>query len=82
MGHVAPIPWVSTEAAQVLQGKAITQATAEQAAQAAVAKTKSLGHNEQKVNLARVAVKRAVLAAAGSTTRAGLARDGAEGGAA
>ena len=82
MGHVAPIPWVSTEAAQVLQGKAITQATAEQAAQAAVAKAKSLGHNEQKINLARVAVKRAILAAAGSTTRASLAQDGAEGGAA
>src|SRR5882672_11481295 len=37
MGHVAPVPWLSAEAAQVLTGKAITQATADQAAQAAVA---------------------------------------------
>lgn len=65
MGHVAPVPWVSAEAAQALQGKAVTQATAEQAAQAAVARAKSLGHNEQKIHLARVAVKRAILAAAG-----------------
>ena len=65
MSHVAPVPWVSAEAAQALQGKAITQGTAEEAAQAAVAKAKSLGHNEQKIHLARVAVKRAILAAAG-----------------
>lgn len=82
MGHVAPVPWVSHEAAQVLMGKAITQATAEEAARASVAKAKSLGHNEHKIHLARVAVKRAILAAAGSPTHAGLARDGAEGGAA
>ncbi len=65
LGHVAPIPWVSAEAAQALQGKAITQATADQAAQAAVANAKSLGHNAQKIHLARVAVKRAILKAAG-----------------
>jgi len=65
MGHVAPVPWLSAEAAQVLTGKAITQATADQAAQAAVAKAKSLGHNAQKIHLARVAVRRAILAAAG-----------------
>ncbi len=64
MGHVAPIPWVSVEAAQALQGKAVTPATADQAAQAAVANAKSLGHNAQKIHLARVAVKRAILAAA------------------
>jgi xanthine dehydrogenase YagS FAD-binding subunit len=80
MGHVAPIPWVSPEAAQALQGKAITQATAEQAAQAAVAKAKSLGHNAQKIHLAQVAVKRAILAAAGSPAHAALVRDGAEAG--
>jgi xanthine dehydrogenase YagS FAD-binding subunit len=65
LGHVAPVPWVSVEAKQALAGKAITRATADQAAQAAVAKAKSLGHNTQKIQLARVAVKRAVLAAAG-----------------
>ena len=65
LGHVAPIPWVSTEAAQTLPGKAITHATAEAAAAAAVGPARSLGHNSQKINLARVAVKRAILQAAG-----------------
>jgi len=65
LGHVAPIPWVSAEAAQVLAGKTITAATADQAAQASVAKAKSLGHNAQKIQLARVAVKRAILKAGG-----------------
>jgi xanthine dehydrogenase YagS FAD-binding subunit len=72
MGHVAPIPWISNEAAQALVGKAVTQATADQAAQAAVSKAKSLGGNQQKIHLARVAVKRAILAAAGATQHAGL----------
>lgn len=73
MSHVAPIPWVSTEAEQALQGKAITPATAEQAAEAAVSKAKSLGNNEQKIHLARVAVKRAILAAAGAQPAGGAA---------
>src|SRR5690242_1420685 len=66
LGHVAPVPWLSAEAAQVLQGKAITQATADEAAHASVSKAKSLGHNEQKIHLARIAVKRAILKAAGA----------------
>jgi xanthine dehydrogenase YagS FAD-binding subunit len=82
MGHVAPVPWVSQEAAQALQGKAITPATAEEAAKAAVSKAKSLGHNAQKVHLARVAVKRAILAAAGAPAHAAITRNGNEGGAA
>jgi xanthine dehydrogenase YagS FAD-binding subunit len=65
LGHVAPIPWLSAEAAQTLAGKAITPATAEAAAAAAVARARSLGHNTQKIHLARVAVKRAILQAAG-----------------
>ena len=65
MGHVAPVPWLSLEAEQALTGKAITQATADAAAQAAVSNAKSLGHNAEKIHLARVAVKRAILAAAG-----------------
>ncbi len=76
MGHVAPIPWLSEEAAQALQGKAVTQATADQAAQAAVAKAKSLGHNAHKIHLARVAVKRAILAAAGAPAHAAVERNG------
>jgi xanthine dehydrogenase YagS FAD-binding subunit len=82
MGHVAPVPWVSMEAAQALLGKAVTQATADQAAQAAVAKAKSLGTNAQKIQLAQVAVKRAILAAAGAPARAAITRNGEEGGAA
>jgi xanthine dehydrogenase YagS FAD-binding subunit len=66
MGHVAPIPWVSAEAAQALAGKAVTHATADQAAAAAVDAARSLGHNQQKITLARVAVKRAILAAGGA----------------
>jgi xanthine dehydrogenase YagS FAD-binding subunit len=66
MGHVAPVPWVSAEAAHSLTGKAVTQATADEAAAAAVSLAKSLGHNSQKITLARVAVKRAILAAGGA----------------
>ena len=65
LGHVAPIPWLSNEAAQTLPGKAITQATASAAADSAVSAARSLGSNQQKIQLARVAVKRAILAAAG-----------------
>ena len=64
MGHVAPIPWISNEAAQALQGKAIDDATADAAGQAAVANAKSLGRNAYKIKLARVAVRRAILQAA------------------
>lgn len=81
MGHVAPVPWISTEAAQALAGKAVTQATASEAAAAAVARAKSLGQNSQKITLARVAVKRAILAAAGSPEHA-AARNGVGGSAA
>jgi len=65
LGHVAPIPWLSPEAAQALVGKPITAATADQAAQAAVAQAKSLGRNIHKIHLASVAVKRAILKAGG-----------------
>ena len=64
MGHVAPIPWVSKEAADALVGKSISDETAMTAANAAVAQAKSLGKNKYKITLAKVAVKRAVLNAA------------------
>ena len=76
MGHVAPIPWISAEAAKALTGKAVTAATADAAAAAAVAPARSLGHNSQKIHLARVAVKRAILAAAGAQEHASLSRNG------
>src|SRR5947207_8929365 len=65
LGHVAPVPWFWADPAQVRVGKTISASVADQAAQAAVAKAKSLGHNSQKIHLARVAVKRAILKAGG-----------------
>ena len=64
LGHVAPVPWRSTEAEAALVGKTITEEVAQAAGNAAVAKAKSLGHNGYKIQIARVAVKRAILAAA------------------
>jgi len=64
MGHVAPTPWVSNEAAQALQGKSVDDTSADAAGQAAVANAKSLGRNAYKIKLARVAVRRAILQAA------------------
>lgn len=64
MGYVAPVPWRSKEAEEALIDKAITEETAKAAGEAAVAGAKSLGRNAYKIQLARVAVKRAILAAA------------------
>jgi xanthine dehydrogenase YagS FAD-binding subunit len=65
MGHVAPVPWISSEAEQELMGKSISEETARAAAQAALQNAKPLSHNAYKVQIARVAVKRAILKAAG-----------------
>ncbi len=64
LGHVAPIPWVSPEAAQTLVGKTVTPDTAMAAANAAVAQAKPLSRNKYKITLTKAAVKRAVLNAA------------------
>ncbi|HKQ09438.1 MAG TPA: FAD binding domain-containing protein [Blastocatellia bacterium] len=64
LGHVAPIPWRSPEAEAALIGKAISEATATAAGDAAVSKAKALSGNGYKIQLARVAVKRAILDAA------------------
>jgi len=63
MGAVAPVPWRSPEAEAALIGKSVTEETAKSAANAAVANAKSLGHNGYKIQLARVAVKRAIMSA-------------------
>jgi xanthine dehydrogenase YagS FAD-binding subunit len=68
LGHVAPIPWISPEAAQALVGKSISPETAMAAANAAVASAKPLSHNKYKVTLAKAAVKRAILSAAGQSS--------------
>jgi len=65
LGHVAPKPWVAADAAQFLAGKTISEDVAEQAGAAAVKGAKPLSKNEYKVQLAKVAVKRALLTAAG-----------------
>jgi len=65
LGHVAPVPWPSPEAEAALVGKTISEEVAAEAGNAAVAKAKPLSQNGYKVQLARVAVKRAILQAAG-----------------
>jgi xanthine dehydrogenase YagS FAD-binding subunit len=64
MGHVAPTPWESPAAAKWLVGKPINEENAEAAGKAAVAGAHPLSHNAYKVQLAKVAVKRALLDAA------------------
>lgn len=64
LGAVAPVPWVSEEAANAIQGKELNQQTIEAAAQAAVSIAKPLSMNGYKVQLTRVAVKRALMQAA------------------
>jgi xanthine dehydrogenase YagS FAD-binding subunit len=68
LGQVAPTPWISGEAAAVLRGRPITAELAEDAGAAAIASATPLAGNEHKVQLAKVAVKRAILRAAGLET--------------
>lgn len=63
LGHVAPIPWLSPEAAQSLKGKTLSAETAHAAADAALAPAKPLRQNKYKITLAKTAVKRAILGA-------------------
>ncbi|MDG2385498.1 MAG: FAD binding domain-containing protein [Pirellulaceae bacterium] len=68
MGQVAPTPWISAEAEAVLTGQPVNQETARQAGLAAVRDAMPLSENEYKVQLAQVAVQRAILRAAGLDT--------------
>ena len=68
MGAVAPVPWRSQAAETALAGKPITEATAAAAADAAVRDARPLSQNAYKIQVARTAVKRAILHAAGITT--------------
>jgi xanthine dehydrogenase YagS FAD-binding subunit len=65
LGHVAPTPLVSEAAAKALEGKEVTEATAAAAGEAASQGAKPLSQNGHKVKLVGVAVKRAILTAAG-----------------
>ena len=64
LGHVAPIPWISPEAADALVGKPVNNDTAMAVANAAVAKAKPLSRNQYKITLTKAAIKRALLNAA------------------
>lgn len=64
LGHVAPTPWRATEAEKAIAGKPVTESSAAEAGNAAVTSARPLRDNAYKVQLARVAVKRALLAAA------------------
>ena len=65
MGSVAPVPWRSTAAETALTGKRLTEQAAMEAADAALAGAKPMSGNAYKVQVARTAVKRAILKAAG-----------------
>lgn len=65
LGHVAPVPWAAPEAARFLVGKTLNEDVAVEAGKLAVANARPLSRNVYKVQLARVAVKRAILEAAG-----------------
>jgi len=64
LGHVAPVPWPSPEAEEALKGKSLNEDVAWEAGKAALSKATPLSQNAYKVQLARVAVKRAILRAA------------------
>ncbi len=65
MGHVAPIPWVTGDSSRWLIGRQINEETAGMAADVAVSSATPLSMNEYKVQIARTAVKRALLKATG-----------------
>jgi xanthine dehydrogenase YagS FAD-binding subunit len=65
LGHVAPTPHLAEGAAGVLEGKEVTEAIATAAGKAATEGAKPLSDNSYKLKLVEVAVKRAILLAAG-----------------
>ena len=66
LGHVAPTPIVSAAAAKAVEGKEVNESTAAMAGKAAAESAKPLAQNGYKVKLVEVAVKRALLTAAGA----------------
>jgi xanthine dehydrogenase YagS FAD-binding subunit len=65
LGHVAPTPHVAEDAAKTLEGKQVTEETATAAGKAATEGAKPLAQTGYKTKLIEVAVKRALLTAAG-----------------
>jgi xanthine dehydrogenase YagS FAD-binding subunit len=68
LGAVAPVPWRSPAAEAVLKGRAVTEDVAAEAATAAVKNAQPMSRNAYKVQVARVALQRAILQAAGLKT--------------
>lgn len=64
LGHVAPTPWAASDAEEVINGKSITEEIAAKAGEAAASRAQPLSKNAYKVQLVRVSVKRALMAAA------------------
>jgi xanthine dehydrogenase YagS FAD-binding subunit len=65
LGHVAPVPHLSVEAAKAIEGREVNESSAHKAGEAAAQGAEPLGQNGYKVKLTAVAVKRALLLAAG-----------------
>jgi xanthine dehydrogenase YagS FAD-binding subunit len=68
LGAVAPIPWRSPDAERALVGKSLDEQTAAAAGEAAVRGARPMSGNSYKVQIAKTAVKRAVMQAAGIKT--------------
>ena len=68
MGAVAPVPWRAEAAERALAGRRVTDQTAAAAADAAVRDARPMSGNAYKVPIARTAVKRAIMKAAGLQT--------------
>jgi xanthine dehydrogenase YagS FAD-binding subunit len=65
LGHVAPTPMASEAAAKAIEGQEVTEESAAKAGAAATEGAKPLSDTGYKVRLIEVAVKRAILTAAG-----------------
>ena len=68
LGQVAPTPWIAADAARSLRGQPINEETADIAGVEAVAGAMAFSQNQYKIELTQVAVKRAILRAAGLDT--------------
>jgi xanthine dehydrogenase YagS FAD-binding subunit len=68
LGAVAPVPWRSENAERALVGQSLNESTATAAAEAAVRNAQPLSRNGYKVQIAKTAVKRAILQSAGIKT--------------
>jgi len=66
LGHVAPVPWKSSEAEAAMAGKSLNEESANAGAQDALRGAMPLSQNHYIVQLARVALKRAILKAGGA----------------